>query len=401
MRPVTGAVTLLALAALALAGCSSSSGGGDTAPTPGPSRPAPSPTVPRSLGAGEGGLDLLARSGYAENGSNDRAVDWVTPFTEATGCQVRVKIPASSDEMLALMKTGRYDGVSATGEVTGRLIAGGEVAPVNTALVPNYATVSGFLKNRSWNSVGRQMYGVPHGWGADLLMSRSDILVPAPTSWGVVFDPESPYRGRITAYDSPISIAAAALYLRTARPDLSITDPYELDDAQFAAAVDLLQQQRGAIGKYWADYTQEIKAFESGDSVVGPGWQVIANLIDAGGRAKVNAVVPKEGSTGWSDTWMVSTRARHPNCMYRWMDWILSPTVNAQAAEWFGQAPAQTRACAETSDRNFCAAFHATDKAYASRIRFRATPAHDCADGRGAVCKDWAAWARAWSEIKG
>ena len=388
--------------AFVLMACSSSSGG--TAGTGGGTNvlpQAPKVAMPTSLGSGEGHLNLIAWAGYAEDGTNDKTVDWVTPFEESSGCDVDVKIGATSDEMVKLMKTGQYDGVSASGDATLRLIYSGDVAPVNTGLVPNYKTVSKFLKNRPWNSVDRQMYGIPHGWGANLLMSRSDIVMPAPDSWAAVFDPNSPYKGKVTAYDSPIYIADAALYLRTARPELKITNPYELDDAQFAAAVDLLKKQHSLVGEYWSDYTKEVSAFESGDSVIGTTWQVIANLIDAGGKAKVNAVVPKEGSTGWSDTWMVSAKAKHPNCMYRWMDWITSPKVNAQVAEWFGEAPAQTLACAETAEAKHCDTFHATDAAYADQISYWTTPTRNCGDARGATCKDYSAWTQAWTEIKG
>jgi putative spermidine/putrescine transport system substrate-binding protein len=354
-----------------------------------------------SLGAGEGALNLIAWGGYAEDGTNDRTVDWVTPFEESTGCDVNVKIGATSDEMVKLMKTGQYDGVSASGDATLRLIYSGDVAPVNTALVPNYKTISSFLKDQSWNSVGGKMYGIPHGWGANLLMSRSDVVTPPPDSWGAVFDPNSPYKGKVTAYDSPIYIADAALYLKASKPELKITNPYELDDTQFTAAVDLLKQQHDLIGEYWSDYIKEVSAFESGDSVIGTTWQVIANLVDAGGKAKVNAIVPKEGSTGWSDTWMVAAKAKHPNCMYKWMDWITSAKVNAQVAEWFGEAPAQTLACAETADKKHCDTFHATDAEYAKKISYWTTPTRDCGDSRGKVCKDYAAWTQAWTEIKG
>jgi putative spermidine/putrescine transport system substrate-binding protein len=391
-------IGVLAALVLVLAGCTGSSSG-DT-PTAGARPTAPVTVTPTALGADEGRLNLIARAGYAEDGSNDKNVDWVTPFTRNTGCKVSVKIASSSDQVIALMKTGQYDGVSAPGDAARQLIDSGAVAPVNTELVPSYATISGFLKDRSWNSVGKQMYGIPHGWAANLLMSRSDIVTPAPDSWAAVFDPDSPYKGRITAYDGPIYLADAALYLKTAKPELKITDPYELDQAQFAAAVDLLKQQHDLIGDYWSDYTKEVSAFESGHSVLGTSWPVIADLVDAGGKAKVDAIVPKEGSTGWSDTWMVSAGAKNPNCMYKWMDWITSPAVNAEVAEWFGEAPAQTLACGQTSDKKFCATYHATDAAYAARISFWTTPSRDCGDARGDVCQDYAAWAQAWSKVK-
>ena len=385
---------VLAAAALALAAC-----GGETTASGG-GKPPPLAAA-TSVGTGEGQLNLIAWAGYAEDGTNDPKVDWVTPFEQSTGCKVNVKVGNTSDEMVTLMKTGQYDGVSASGDATLRLIYGGDVAPVNTALVPNYQTVSDFLKDRPWNSVDGKMYGIPHGWGANVLSWRADKVKTAPDSWSVVFDGNSPYKGRITAYDSPIYIADAALYLKATQPNLKITNPYELDDKQFAAAVDLLKKQKTIVGEYWADYTKAVNALESGDTVLGTEWQVNVNLANQNGKVKVDSTVPKEGATGWSDTWMIAAKAKHPNCMYKWMDHIIAPKVNAQVAEWFGEAPAQTLSCAETADKNHCTVYHAEDKAYADRISYWTTPTKDCGDSRGATCKDYAAWTQAWTEIKG
>ena len=399
-----GTISIAAASILILAGCSSSSSSSSAAgaATTGSSAPGlPNVPMAKSLGAGEGALNLIAWAGYAENGSNDKTVDWVNPFEKATGCKVNVKIGNTSDEMVTLMKTGQYDGVSASGDATLRLIYGGDVAPVNTSLVSNYATVSDFLKNQKWNSVNGQMYGIPHAWGANVLASNSTTVTPAPTSWSAVFDPNSPYKGKITAYDSPIYIADAALYLMKTKPALGIKNPYALDDTQFNAAVDLLKAQKLNVGEYWSDYTKAVQSFESGNTLLGTSWQVIVNMINADKKVHVNATVPVEGATGWSDTWMVSSKAAHPNCMYMWMNDIISPKVNAQVSEYFGEAPAQTLACAQTADKNFCATYHATDAAYASKIWYWTTPTKNCLDGRGNICKDYAAWTQAWTAIKG
>ena len=179
----------------------------------------------KSLGSGEGALNIIVWAGYAEDGSNDKTVDWVHPFETKTGCKVNVKVGNTSDEMVTLMKTGQYDGVSASGDATLRLIYGGEVAPVNTALVPNYATIAAFLKKKPWNSVNGQMYGIPHGWGANVLTWNPQGGHDRAHSWAAVFDPNSPYKGKITAYDSPIYIADAALYLKATKPDLEDHQP--------------------------------------------------------------------------------------------------------------------------------------------------------------------------------
>ncbi|MER6848236.1 ABC transporter substrate-binding protein [Streptomyces flaveolus] len=354
-----------------------------------------------TLGPTEGEVNLVAWAGYVEDGSNDPKTDWVSDFEKRTGCQVNAKTAATSDEMVKLMKTGQYDAVSASGDASLRLIASGDAAPVNTGLVLNYADIFGGLKNKPWNSVDGKMYGIPHGRGANLLMYNTDAVKPAPTSWSAVFDDAPAHKGKVTAYDSPIYIADAALYLKSARPELKIQNPYALDQKQFDAAVDLVKKQNADIGEYWGDYLKEISAFKSGNSVVGTTWQVIANLAADEG-AKVRTVIPEEGTTGWSDTWMVSAKAKHPNCAYKWLDWIVSPEVNAQVAEYFGEAPANSKSCELTSDKNFCATYHAADEAYWKDTAFWNTPIEQCLDGRTDVrCVPYAKWVQAWTEIKG
>jgi putative spermidine/putrescine transport system substrate-binding protein len=394
LRTGAGAIAIV-MAAAFLSACSTSTTTGAGGATP------PKIAEKKSLGKGEGQLNIIVWAGYAEDGSDDKTVDWVHPFEKATGCQVHAKVGDTSDEMVQLMRTGQYDGVSASGDATLRLIYAGDVAPVNTKLVPHYKTISTFLKNGNWNSVGGQMYGIPHGWGANVLMYNPTTVTKAPDSWGAVFDKSSAYKGKVTAYDSPIYIADAALYLMSSNPSLGIKDPYSLTTKQLAAAVSLLKQQGSNVGEYWADYTKEVQAFESGTSEIGTTWQVIANTINADAKVKVDTVVPKEGATGWSDTWMISSKAKHPNCMYEWMNWITSPKVNAQVAEWFGEAPAQTLSCAETSDPDFCATYHATDADYASKIHYWTTPQKQCVDGKGDDCTTYAQWVNAWQSVKG
>lgn len=354
------------------------------------------------VGEGEGQLNIICWAGYCEDGSTSKNVDWVTPFEKQTGCQVNVKIGNTSDEMVQLMRTGEYDGVSASGDATLRLIEGGDVDPVNTDLVENYADVFPGLKDQPYNSVDGQMYGIPHGRGANLLMYNTDDVKPAPTSLSAVFDPAEAgkYGGKVTAYDSPIYIADAALYLMATQPDLGIENPYELDEEQFNAAIDLLKQQNENVGEYWADYTKEITAFTNGDSQIGTTWQVINQLLQ-GDNQPVEAVLPEEGSTGWSDTWMISSDAQNPNCMYEWMNYIISPKVNAEVAEWFGEAPANSKACDFTAAKNHCKIYDADGAKYLDDLYYWTTPVSDCGDDRGDVCKTYDDWVQGWTEVKG
>nr|WP_319770952.1 ABC transporter substrate-binding protein [Streptomyces europaeiscabiei] len=392
------AATAVGVLLLATA-CGSSDGSGSGSAASGLNPP--DLKAQEKLGKTEGEVNLIAWAGYVEDGTNDPKVDWVSDFEKETGCQVNTKTAASSDEMVSLMKTGQYDAVSASGDASLRLIASGDAAPVNTGLTPNYADVFEGLKKRDWNTVKDVPYGVPHGRGANLLMYNTEKVKPAPTSWSAVFDKGSEYQGKVTAYDSPIYIADAALYLMKTQPDLGIKNPYALDQKQFDASVALLKEQNANIGEYWSDYLKEISAFKSGDSVIGTTWQVIVNAAQAE-KADVEAVLPEEGATGWSDTWMLSAKAEHPNCAYKWMDWIISPEVNAQVAEYFGEAPSNAKSCELTADKNHCATYHASDESYWKNVHYWTTPIAQCIDGRtDAKCVPYAKWVQAWTEIKG
>ena len=393
-------VTVGALAGLALSACGTTSGGGSTASTTSRSTP---PAVPAltTLGGGEGRVNILAWAGYAENGSTDPTVDWVTPFETKTGCKANIQVADTSDSMFEKMGTGDFDVVSASGDSSLRMIYAGKVAPVTTDLLTNYADVPDFQKMQAWNSVGGVAYGMPHGWGAQLLAYRTDKVSPAPDSWSTVFEPASAYAGKITDYDSPTDgIAAAAVYLMSTKPDLKITNPYALDKTQFDAAVALLTAQQPQVASYWASYADAQKSLENGSTEIGSTWQIIVNLAKADGAA-VESVLPKEGATGWADTWMVDAKSAHPNCAYEWMNWVTTPQVQAQIAEWFGEAPANVKACALTTDPTHCATFHAQDKNYFSKIWFWSTPQTECLDGRTDVkCIPYAEWGKAWSSIK-
>ena len=380
---VTGVTTLL------LAACS----GGPTAATP-----------LASLGAGEGELNLVIWSGYAEDGSTFPEYDWVTPFEEATGCQVNTAVQADSANGVQLLRSGEYDGGAFSGNATDRLMAAGDVAPVNTALLKNYPNVFEGLKNQPHNSKDGVAYGVPHGRGPNLLMWNTE-LVEEQTTWDGLWENAADYEGKLSIFDSPDFIADAALHLMATQPDLGIKNPYQLTQAQFDAAIALLEELDSHGAQYWSGTTfgEQITAFAAGDVTIGTTWQYQVNALNAE-EAPVQAIKPTEGTTGWSDTWMISSKAAHPNCMYLWMDHMMSPEANATATVYFGEAATSPQACefAETLAPGHCEQTHASDEAYWEDVWYWSTPRADCADTDSATsCVDGDKWVEAWTTLRG
>jgi putative spermidine/putrescine transport system substrate-binding protein len=352
--------------------------------------------LPTTIGKGEGQLNLVAWEGYTE-------AQWVKPFTKATGCKVNPKYAGSSDEMVTLMRQGggsQYDLVSASGDASLRLIYGKDVQPVNVKLIPDWKNFAPQLKSPSHNTVGGQHYGVSLQWGPNTLLYNTKKVTPAPTSWSAIYDAK--YKGKVTVPDNPIQIADAALYLAKAQPSLGITDPYELNQKQFDAAVALLKKQRPLIKKYWALASDEIDLFKNGDAVIGATWPYQTNTL-IGEKVPVKDLIPKEGATGWADTWMLSAKAKHPNCAYLWLKHVSTPKVQAQQAIHFGETPANPKACPimDKLSAGSAAQYHCgASAAYFNSIKFWKTPVADCGNGKK-DCMDYTKWQQAWTQLKG
>jgi putative spermidine/putrescine transport system substrate-binding protein len=304
----------------------------------------------KELGPGEGEVSIVAWAGYIERGETDKAYDWVTEFEKKTSCKVTVKTAATSDEMVALMNEGGFDLVTASGDASLRLVAGKRVQPINTDLIPSWKTIDERLQSAPWHTVNGVHYGTPYLWGPNVLMYNTDAFKgEAPKSWKVVFEemtlPDGKSnKGRVQAYDGPIHIADAAQYLMAHKPELGIKDPYELNEDQYKAALDLLRVQRTLVGRYWHDAMIQIDDFKNEGVVASGSWPFQVNLMKAE-KQPIASTFPEEGVTGWSDTTMLHAESQHPNCAYMWMEHSLSAKVQGDAAAWFGAVPSVPAAC--------------------------------------------------------
>ena len=348
-----------------------------------------------AIGEGEGALSIVAWPGYIERGETSAEFDWVTGFEEATGCMVSVKTANTSDEMVALMNEGGFDLVTASGDASLRMVAGDRVQPINIELIPSWSTIDERLKEAPWHYVDGTHYGVPYMWGPNVLMYSTEVFPEAPTSWSVVFEPQDlpdgqPNEGRVQAYDGPIHIADAALYLMTHKPELGITSPYELNQAQYDAALDLLRTQRTLVSRYWHDAFIQIDDFKNEGMAASGSWPFQVNLLQGDG-APVASTIPEEGATGWADTTMMHVDAENPNCAYMWMEHTLSSNLMSDLSVWFGANPAVPAAC--TDGRGMQTAEGCTKNGFDDfeRIRFWQTPVTQCESQNG-ECVPYYRW---------
>jgi putative spermidine/putrescine transport system substrate-binding protein len=355
------------------------------------------------IGKGEGQLDIVAWPGYIERGETDKKYDWVTDFEKQTGCKVNVKTAGTSDEMVALMNEGGFDLVTASGDASLRLVAGKRVQPINVKLIPSYSTVDERLQKAPWHTVGEEHYGVPHQWGANVLAYNTKVFANPPKSWSVVFEEQSlpdgkSNKGRVQAFDGPIYIADAALYLMSKKPELGIKDPYELTEDQYKAALEVLRAQRKLVGRYWHDAMVQIDDFKNEGVAASSSWPFQVNLLK-GESQPIASTIPQEGATGWADTTMMHSEASHPNCAYMWLEHSLSPKLQGDLASWFGSVPAVPAACKgnELLGAEGCAT---NGSETFDKIKFWRTPVAKCAS-QSAGCVPYYRWVSDYIAVLG
>jgi putative spermidine/putrescine transport system substrate-binding protein len=367
LRPFLTLTAVVALLGVAACGDDDKKGGGSSG--------AAGPDVTKP---GEGQLDMVIWEGYADP-------SYVKGFEKQSGCKVNAVPAGSSDEMYTKFRSGgggQYDLVSPSGDASLRLIKSGAVAPLDTSKLTNFDNLAPQLQSPDFNTVDGKNYGISFMWGADVLIYNADKIKTAPDSWADLYDAK--YKGKITVPDNPIQIADVALQFFDAE------NPYAIDQATLDKVRSKLLAQRGLVRKYWVLASDFEQLFKSGDAIIGAGWPLMTNDLKKAGL-NVAEVLPKEGVTGWSDSWMLSAKAKNPICAYKYMNYMTSPEVQAKVADVTAYSPANLKTCPVVGDAR-CKALHITDTTYYDTIKYWETPT---------APTTYRDWTDTWAEVRG
>ena len=344
----------LAAALVLLAGCS---GTPAAAPQAGATAAATaSPGSTASAVPARGVIRLVVSPGPVQNGNVDPKVDWVTPFERQTGCLVVLKNASTDAQAVNDVNrgTGRsyYNGVLGSPEVLGQLAAAKALQPLNVQRIAGYAALSPRLRGAASELFGGQVYGMPYSWDSYVTGYDAGKVRPAPQGWSALFAPASAaqYAGKITLPDSPVTLALAALYLKSAQPSLGISDPFELTKPQLAAAVQAVSAVRPSVGTFWNQDSVVVGQLGDGQDLLGAvlSHQIVemsrAGLPTAGVPSPTEAAGPGT-AVGEVLSWMVTSKAPETDCMYRWLSWSASASVQERVSAWTANAPANPAAC--------------------------------------------------------
>lgn len=260
-----------------------------------------------------GEINAIVWEGYTDE-------SFASAFTEENDATINTTFMATSDDAFAQLQAGggaNFDLVSASNDLNQRLFDAGLVQAIDPARLTNFPDLYEQFQHPEYITFDDQLYGVNFAWGPTILAYDTEVFAEAPTSWNAMFDEQ--YSGKIAAWNYPIQIAQYALLL-----DPKPEDPYALDDDQLAQIKDMLVRQRPLIRKYW-DFAAEVAdLFVNGEIVIADPPPLSVAIANQQGKS-IGSIIPDEGATGWSDSWMMTTGAQDVDLCYKWMDFMIGP----------------------------------------------------------------------------
>jgi spermidine/putrescine-binding protein len=259
------------------------------------------------------------------------------PFEQETGCKVIPTYAGSSDEMYAKIRASRgktYDLVTASGDLTRRLYDSGLVQPLDLAKVPNYSDLFPLFQQATYNTFDGEAYGVSIGWGPDFLIYDSTVVTETPESWKVLYQPE--YANKISLPDYPIFAADVALWQQ--QPDI-----YDLSaDTLNTDIKPQLLPLRDQVRKFWTSQGELSQLFLNREVSLAWAWPVtIAELKRA--NFPIAATIPQEGTTGWSDSWMLMKGSQNSDIAHQWMNYMLTGSAQKAMSDVTGYWPVSSQ----------------------------------------------------------
>jgi putrescine transport system substrate-binding protein len=272
------------------------------------------------------------------------APDTITSFEKLTGIKVNVSYFDTNEMLEAHMLTGHsgFDVVITAGPYFQRQIRSGAYLPLDKKQLPNIVNLDSALMTQAALNDPGNAYGVIYTWGTYGIgyneQKLAEALPNTPIkSWGLIFDPAFAARLAscgINIVDTPAAVTRAALEYLGRNPN----EPTAQDLVDVDATLTKIRPYIRNI-----ESENYIQALANGDICIALG--VNGDIVQAGKRAeeaknriKVRYLVPEEGTLIWFDMLAIPKDATHVANAYRFIDYLMNPSVIANISNFIGYA---------------------------------------------------------------
>jgi spermidine/putrescine transport system substrate-binding protein len=230
---------------------------------------------------------------------------------------------ASNDEMMAKFQggaKGQWDISAPTANFVPAMRDQGFIQKLDLAHIPNASLIDAAFKKQWWDPTDE--WQLPKDWGTTGITLRTKVVKDEVKTWKQFFDLAPKYSGKIVVVDSPDDVFVAPL--KALGYSLNSADPKELEEARGL----LLKLAPHVLALDSDQYNTKIATEEA---VMGLTWTGgILELRDAPETADTVYIIPEDGTVFWMDTWVVLADAPHPNAANAFLNFILTPEVQAK-----------------------------------------------------------------------
>ena len=284
-------------------------------------------------------LNLLTWEGYTDE-------SLISDFEDEWDVKINATFLGSDDEVVAKMAAGgeeTYDLISVAASIAPTTIALGGVKPLDTAKLSNADAVFDYLRDPFVSD--DEVYGVPYDWDVNPFLYYDSGVSETPASWDALWDdPKLADNFAIWDDSGTLFIGAAVLGLDDTVAHLSNLSDEELD----AIKEKMLELKPRAVWTSGGDVATLLANKEVAAAV--PGWTYTYNELkrkNPDAAADLHSVVfDDQGATAWTEAYMITTgiSTECEAVAYEFIDYLLSPEIQAKWGEFIGYIPANPQA---------------------------------------------------------
>ncbi|MEG3921462.1 spermidine/putrescine ABC transporter substrate-binding protein [Microcoleus sp. T3_A4] len=262
-------------------------------------------------------LFIYTWAGYTDNALLDR-------FAEKTGIRVVADVFSSNEEMLARVQAGgarAYSIIYPSDYMVVQMTELGLLSPLDHSILGGIDRLKKQFQNPVYDPGNR--YSVPLSWGTTGLIYNSEQLKEAPEDWDYLWQHKQELAKRMTLASDVREVMGAAL--RMLGYSLNSTN-----QDQVKQAYEKLVELKPAIASFTTDAWRP--QMLTGDLKIAMCYSSDANEVISD-NDKLKYVVPKSGSSLWTDTLVIPQGAPNPEAAYKWINFLLQADVAASLVE--------------------------------------------------------------------
>ncbi|WP_373503193.1 PotD/PotF family extracellular solute-binding protein [Aestuariivirga sp.] len=257
-------------------------------------------------------------------------------FTKQTGVTINVNVFGSNEEMLAKLQAGStgWDVLVPTNYTISTYKQLDLIEPLDLKLMPNYDEKSQDPRFLGPGTIDGTAYAVPKDWGTTGFIVNTKTATQNPTSWKEFFDlTQGPLSGKTTVHDYQLTtIGSAAKALGYGFNTLAENELAEIEKLLIAVKPHLFG--------ITSDYQPPMR---NGDAAMAMCWTNDAAQLHRD-MPEMQYVLGKDGGEIWVDHYAVIKGAPNRDAAYAFIDYILTPEINAKEIVAHG-APSTDARC--------------------------------------------------------